>query len=592
MKPFLSTPRCPGRLFLPLLAAVLAPGFRVLPAAAAPFPHRVELRAPYELGRVLADSLEIIKWEKSPRMNEVFFRRLFNETPEQIRMVMATEGFFNPGVNAELLEEETVTIARFTVEPGPPSRVSRVTVELAGALLEHPDGEPSPAAVRGAWPLPEGARFSQQAWEAAKRALPALLARGNYPLARLTASRAEVDPDTNLVVLAVTVDSGPVVTLGELQAGGFRRYPETIAHNLNFIAPGTPHSRAVLGRLRRIMLDSGYFNNVFVDIEPADDDPALAPIRVTVEEKKRRQLTLGLSVNSNTGPGGTLTFEERNLFNRGLRWQNTFAVDRLSREAGTEFFRVPDRRGRVYSVLASASVEEIEKQDLAVTRFGLARAHGGPAHDLVTSLLFRREKRTVGEEETATESLMLNNTWSWERTDDRLAPSRGHLSSIEAGLALAAVLSDRDFARFRLRTHFYHPLSPADVFLLRGEVGVVLAGGRQGVPADALFRAGGVWSVRGYHYQSLGVREGPAITGARYLATASAEYNRWIGRRWALAVFSDWGNARDSLADFRLVHGYGAGVRLRTPVGLLNLDGARGRENRRLTWHFSLGVPF
>ena len=65
------------------------------------------------------------------------------------------------------------------------------------------------------------------------------------------------------------------------------------------------------------------------------------------------------------------------------------------------------------------------------------------------------------------------------------------------------------------------------------------------MPSTFLFRAGGDQSVRGYGYQELGVQEGDAIVGGRYLLTGSAEYQYWFKPPWGVAVFVDAGNAAD-----------------------------------------------
>jgi translocation and assembly module TamA len=121
---------------------------------------------------------------------------------------------------------------------------------------------------------------------------------------------------------------------------------------------------------------------------------------------------------------------------------------------------------------------------------------------------------------------------------------------------------------------------------------VVAASGRDGIPSDFLFRAGGDQSVRGYAYQSLGVREGEAIVGGRWLAVASVEYVRWLTPQWGAAVFIDTGDAADTLDALEPVQGYGVGARWKSPVAPLNLDIAYGQEAEGVRLHFSVGFSF
>jgi translocation and assembly module TamA len=120
----------------------------------------------------------------------------------------------------------------------------------------------------------------------------------------------------------------------------------------------------------------------------------------------------------------------------------------------------------------------------------------------------------------------------------------------------------------------------------------VFADSRRGIPSDFLFRTGGDQTVRGYAFQSLGVSEGNAIVGGRFVAVASAELTHWLTSRWGAAVFYDIGDAADSRRDFSAKAGYGAGARWRSPVGTIHLDVAYGEETRKARVHFSLGFVF
>ena len=128
--------------------------------------------------------------------------------------------------------------------------------------------------------------------------------------------------------------------------------------------------------------------------------------------------------------------------------------------------------------------------------------------------------------------------------------------------------------------------------VVRGELGLVFAGGREGIPSTNLFRTGGTKSIRGYASQSLGVKVGEATVGGRFLAVASVEYQHPIDRDISLAAFYDWGNAADTSGDFQGVAGMGVGLRYRSPVGPLNLDVAWGEQTREFRVHFSIGVVF
>jgi translocation and assembly module TamA len=153
-------------------------------------------------------------------------------------------------------------------------------------------------------------------------------------------------------------------------------------------------------------------------------------------------------------------------------------------------------------------------------------------------------------------------------------------------------LATRAFLRGMISGSFFFPVGRRGDLLLRGQAARVLAATREGIPSTFLFRTGGDQTVRGYAFESLGVRQGAAIVGGRRMIVLSSEYTHWIGESWGVAGFVDAGNAWDDTTLFRAALGYGLGARLRTPIGPIRADLAYGEETGQLRLHFSVGYTF
>ena len=185
-----------------------------------------------------------------------------------------------------------------------------------------------------------------------------------------------------------------------------------------------------------------------------------------------------------------------------------------------------------------------------------------------------------------------NALWIWRNVDDLFDPRNGTVLQAQIGGGTKALLSDQDFLRLHGRWQQYIPLGRLDTLALRAELGATLAPSRRGIPQDYLFRTGGTGSVRGYAYQSLGVREGSAVVGGRYLGVVSAEATHWLNDQWGIAAFVDAGDAVDALKAARLALGYGLGARWRSPAGPIGVDLAYGQRTANVQLHFSLAIPF
>jgi len=197
-----------------------------------------------------------------------------------------------------------------------------------------------------------------------------------------------------------------------------------------------------------------------------------------------------------------------------------------------------------------------------------------------------------GEAGQRSKSLPLTFSYTKRQVDNLLLPTKGYVANATIGGALLPILTDERFIRASARVIVCRPLSVKSSLVLRAEAGALASSQKAGVPGTFLFRAGGDGSVRGYGYQSLGVKDGEATVGARYLVTGSAEYQYWFKPPWGAAVFVDAGNAADTIPALKPKVGYGVGARWRSPVGPINVDVAYGQAVKEVRLHFSLGFTF
>jgi hypothetical protein len=162
--------------------------------------------------------------------------------------------------------------------------------------------------------------------------------------------------------------------------------------------------------------------------------------------------------------------------------------------------------------------------------------------------------------------------WTRRTVDSITNPRRGDVLTLSgaAGVSrtgLSTLLSE-SFVYGYGRYVRYFPIAEQHQLIMRGEVGHVAANDLRYVPIDYRFRAGGAGSVRGYPYQSLGVRAGDSVIGAKSLMILSTEYVHWLTPTWGAAAFVDVGDADNNILKVNLARGYGVGPRWRTLAGL------------------------
>ena len=576
-----------------LLAALLLFSFSGL-VRAGPFRYEIELDAPERYKTMLQQNLEIYRWRDNPRMNTDQLRRLFKRTPDEIRELISTEGFFSPRIESGLAEKSGGWVARFSVAPGEPARVSSLALRVEEPFA---DGSSENAArltkIQEQWPLNPGAVFRQQDWEAAKRGALQKLLIERYPSAGISFSQATVDPETNQVALEVAIDSGPAFTFGGLELSGLKRYPRSIVERLSTVEPGAPYAQSKLLDFQQRLQDSLYFSSALVTAETDPAHPERVPVRVEVTENPSRKLGFGVGASTNTGARAQIDYRDLNFFDRAWRLSSTLKLETKKQGLNGEVQFPLTEAGYRDSINALLESTDIEGEVTRKIGFGAKRSRITGKIETALAMQYQAERQEVsGVESKLNKALTLNYSWTKRDVDNLLYPTRGYLFNAQIGGGAKALLSDQDFGRGYGRLVYFHPLGARDSLILRVEAGMVAAASRAGIPSGFLFRAGGDQSVRGYAYQSLGLKQGAAVVGGRYLGVASAEYVHWVMPKWGAALFFDAGNAVDEVKEFKAVQGYGAGMRWKSPVGPLNLDIAYGRDVEQIRMHFSVGFTF
>jgi translocation and assembly module TamA len=611
-----------------VLTVCIAPALVSFSSAAcaqeAPAPaitYTVRIDAPRQLEKLLEENLDLVRFQGNAKMTMDQLQRLVKVTPDQSKTLLETEGYYSAKVTAGLETRGNGNpLVRVIVEPGPAVTVGALDLTLQGYVPFDDQSVPLDANdLRTRWALPEGARFRMADWESAKKSLVRSIAQTRFPRAQLAETSATVDPEKQKAALKVVVDSGPEMRFGATRIRGLRRYPETIITNLNKIHPGDEYSEAAMQALQQKLQDTGYFASVEVTVDmrgvlgaqidaldEADDagtdpvktaaptavnGPTTLPVIVRVTENKQKNVTAGIGISTNTGARTQLAYDDLSVF--GLRMKSNLTYEQKQQIARADFYWPTTPEGYNDSVGGGYTHIDIENEITATTSVWAKRAWGTPLLERSLMIEALTEQYSVGDViSSRAKSVPVTYAITKRALDSLIAPTRGYVVNGQVGVAVLPVLTDEKFVRAYARFINYRPLGKAGTLILRGEAGAIGSKEKAGLPRTVLFRAGGDQSVRGYAYQELGVRVGDAITGGRYLATASAEYDWWFKPPYGAAVFIDAGNAADKFNELKPKYGYGVGARWRSPVGPINVDVAYGQAVKKVRLHFSLGFTF
>ena len=585
-----------------------------------------------ELREFLLRHMELQRFRALPDLDASELARLVDKAPDNIGDLLGTLGHFNPQVEVLGLAQDSafpLGTLRLKVDPGPLTRVESVLIAFRGEIANRPEAAEQRAAIQNAFSLKAGDRFTQADWASAKTAALRELTARRYPAGRIDGSLADVDPTNHTVRLALELDSGLPVKIGAVRVEGTERYEGSDAENLvrlSGLVPGSDYDLVNLQEAQRRIAESGYYDSVFVYVDPGTD-AQVAPVVVQVRESKLKKLVLG--IGASTDSGARLSIEH--IHNRvpGIGWRaaNKLLLERDDQLITSDWSRPVDEQGWGWFV-GGQLARQIDGFDTTTSqRLRLGQSQTSPLLDRSFYLQFDRAVSKNSQDATlgsdgAESSLSANYAWTRRRFDDLLQPNDGHGWAVELGAGTTLTPIRRPFSRTRVRWLGLWPIASSQAttdqstaaalgeakrtpvsnsagrIALRLEGGAVLAQADAPIPETQLFLTGGDNTVRGYGLRSIGIPQSDGgVQPGRYLAVASLEWQRPLVRKgvrtpFETVLFVDGGAVADKPGDLRMQWGVGAGLRYNSPVGPLQVDLAYGLDSKRLRLHLNVGFSF
>lgn len=570
-------------------ALLLLLGLVAAPAWAAP---KVTVQVD-GLGGVLLKNvmayLSIAAYANEPTLSDSLVERLHARAPDEIRQSLQPFGYYDAQVDATLTPVDGGWLAHYVVTLPPPVLVRHVDVVITGQGKNDSMYDQFFADL----PYRAGDQLNQKSYEDSKRRLQELATSGGYIDARFTLTKLEVNPQEHWADITLRFNTGPRYYFGDVTFVQDFLNPDFLARYIKF-KPGDPFDNDVLLQLQYALNDTEYFDSVNVEAQRGQTQDHRIPVRVTLTPRKRNKYTVGVGYGTDTGPRLTLGWTNRRLNGRG----HTMGVQ-------AQFSRVTKSFLVNYTVpLADPATERLvysygnSRQVLgSVVDFtnilGVARFSSAGDWSLNQYLQLEHDRSEAQGTPTVSSNLLMPGVAvSRVVSDNLILPTHGYRVSADLRGASDSVFSTTSFVQMHLMAKLLIPLDENTQLLLRGEAAGSAVKNTGELPVSQRFFAGGDQSVRGFDYNSLGPKDAQGnVVGGKDLQVGSIELDHFFGKIFGLAAFIDTGNATDSFTT-SLEKGVGAGLRWRTPIGMVRFDLAhpiKRPDLDRVHIHISIG---
>lgn len=519
------------------------------------------------------------RMESAKELDADMVGRLVQRAPGEAATALRPFGYYEPEVAADYRAVGDGWQVKVTIKTGTPVVLVEQQVDVTGPGRDE-------AFMREALarsPLRTGMRLSHPAYDQLKGDLLRAALGNGYLDAEFTESRLLVDTATHSARARISLETGErykfgatTIEQGVLRGSLVRRY-------LRY-GEGDWYSAESLLRTQFALDDSQYFS--MVEVRPGQRDRAarVVPVGITSEPNRRHVYTIGAGYGTDTGPRGTLGWEERRFNDRGHRIRAEMRASSVYDSVGVAYI-VPWTDPALEKLSYSLRLFKEQRGDVETRggtfTVGLTQVLGNWQRVLSVALDQTEDRVTTSAGgstlvDTNRSALLVPGI-----TFARLPPDFLGINAVPRGFqaellaSTTSLGSDTDFTRLDLRDDRTFRLTNRWRVRVRGEIGMSAVGEFQELPAQYRFFAGGDNSVRGYGYQELSpVDASGNKVGGRHLLTASVELQRNLPRNLVGAVFIDAGNAFNRFGD-PLEYSAGVGIRYRLPFLSIGIDVAQ-----------------
>ncbi len=436
-----------------------------------------------------------------------------------------------------------------------------------------------------------------------------------------------LNPQTGKVNVKMDIKEGNLAYVNKIKIQGNTRTRDIVIRRELRLHPGDQFDGSKLRRSKERLRNLGYFDDIGYDIEDTGTADKKDLI-VQVKEAKTGTFSFGGGFSTVDKVVGFVEIEQKNFdfsnwptFTGGgqnfVARAETGSVRNNLRLSFTEpwIFDYPVSGG--FDIFRT---ERDKERDTGYTydetRTGGDVRFGKQFTEYVSgNLLYRLENIDIGNFDSnvsadlkAEEGKNIVSSTGFEITrdarDSSISPTKGLIVSSGLDIAGGFLGGDKDFYRIESRAGYHIPLKFNSVLEFRIRGGIVDSyGDSDKVPIFERFFVGGARTIRGYNERKVGpldsATEDPI--GGESLLVGNIEYTIPLIDFLKLASFFDVGNVWSKVDDFGnggYKSGAGFGLRVKTPIGPVNLDygyplnDEPGEDSKSGKFYFSVSRGF
>ena len=506
----------------------------------------------------------------------------------------------------ELSPDKRYIFITMPIDEGEPFDVGKI--DVGGDLLVPREQLLALIATRS------GERFSKTRLQNDMNRLLDVYKDKGYAYANVTPDTA-VDAEKRLVDLTYVFQKGQPVTIEKIEMVGNNKTRDKVIRREMRIAEGDLYSGTGVRASKARVTALGFFDSVEINQKRGTTDDKMI-LEVSVKEKLTGTFQVGFGFAGGENFFGQAQLAQNNLLGYGHTASLSLQISSIR-----QLFQLSYLDPYVLDTQWTGSID-LYRSQLLFSGFDRS-ANGGSLtagydfsnvapwlEDFRLFLTYTLEQvnvtAAVGTQDvlanqfTAGRTSSIRISFNYDKRDNRLFPTNGHLESASAEFASSLLGSQNLFQRFRVIERFYRPLVLGMVFKTNISVGYIRATDpiNHPVAISEKFFEGGINSIRGYTLRSIsptlpiasvsepnaGIVEFPVGGNKELITNWEIEFPIFGAAGLRGVVFYDAGNVFSEKENFfqssqrggtlplGLFHSTGFGVRWFSPLGPLRFE--------------------
>ncbi|MFC7092474.1 outer membrane protein assembly factor BamA [Jeongeupia naejangsanensis] len=444
--------------------------------------------------------------------------------------------------------------------------------------------------------LKAGEIFSREKLNKTTAAISELLGNEGYAFANVNAV-PEIDKEKHTVAFTLYVDPGRKVYVRRINVSGNNLTRDEVIRRELRQLESAQYDAAKVKRSKQRLNQLGYFNEVTIDTPIVPEATDQVDMNVHVTEQKTGSFNIGAGYGQSEGIVVILSLSQSNFLGSGKQFTaevNTSQSNKVYSLALSNPYATPDGVSLGWNIYQrETDASDLDIGDYATSSYGAGMSMGFPVSETNRinfglnyehlELITNDGSPGYVKDFVTQNGNQYNNypatvSWARDTRDSGSYPTKGWYTRVTGEVSLP--FSDLDYFKILGQSQLFIPLSTDYTLMWNIEAGYGDSYGENSYPFYKNFYVGGVNSVRGFKFGTIGPKDedGNGIGGTRKLVSNLEFLFPMPGvkndKSMRLSIFADagaaWGEDADVSID-GLRYSAGAAFTWISPVGPLKL---------------------